>query len=337
MSRSVVMSLLLSATLAACGGGSGDDDDTPDGGNTNTGMYYHYVSSSLKTPAMPADKNAYGLNIDGDPQNTPDNALGGLLQFLGSQGFTVQETIDSSIAMGSAVMLHSLRADDLATDASASWQVYLGDATAAPPAFNGMDMFTISAMNQPAILQGAIAASAYKGGPGTVVIQLPLVQGQAPLTLHLVGARIDTSISGGSLSATAGTGNLGGAITKNELDTIVIPAVAQMVSGLLVEDMCVAAMGMCTCPMGSTGATIESFGLDPNHDCVVTTAEIMGNAAIGAFLAPDLDLLDCMGAVPQTCDPAANFKPRTDNVNDSLSLGVRFAMVNGVFTSATEM
>ena len=344
--------------VAACGGGDGGsgtpdasapDASRPDGAApavdavvdasagdaaVPTGAYHHYVLRRLLIPRTPAEKTAFGLNIDGDPADVVDNALGGLLQFLGTQGFAFQASIDAAIAAGQVVQLHSMRADDLASDDSVSWQVFLGDASAAPPAFDGADTFTVSASSPtpPAILLGAIAGGLFRGGPGTIAVELPLPSG-ATATLHLVGARIATTEP---VSDGAAVGKLGGGVLDSEVDAVLLPAMAVEFTAVLVGDGCAVTGGMCVCPMGSNGATLEAFGLDPNHDCLITAAELMANAAISAFLAPDIDLLDCGGAMPQTCDPATSFRPRTDSVNDALSLGVRIELVKARFVAPGE-
>ncbi len=341
---STIAALLLgSLSLIACGDddGGGDDDVNTD---PLTGPYTHYVNDSVQVPQDSADTRKYGLNIDGDDADRPDNALGGILAALKGQGVDIQTTVTESVAAGNLVLLHSLQADDLTSDTSAGWKVLLGDPVTGPD-FGGTGAFTVSATSPTdSLLRGSISGGQFQGGPGDITIQLALTAG-TPIKVKLIGARLKANVT-----ATGCTdGVLGGAITDAELNSSVIPGIQVLMNASVQEDApevggeltaCVMAADVCpdnaggdptTCDVermicrSSTTKTILDL-FDANDDAEITVAEIKDNTLIKALLAPDVDLLNAAGT----------FEPRVDGVKDSLSVGLGFTCANGVFTVSGE-
>jgi hypothetical protein len=335
---------------AACGGSSsnadGGNNGDPDAG-VPTGAIHQYVGNTLDVPSTPQESQALGLNLDGDPQNRPDNLLGQILSTLAQQGVDIQMQIDESVVAGDLIILHEVQTDDFTTWPNAGWQVYLGQWTGAePPTFDGTETFTVDpAGPTDAVLAGSISGGQFTGGPAEVTIQIALVEGAPPLVLDLIGARIQSDVT-----ATSCDGKLGGAITQDDINTKVIPAVADMMN-TNIADNC---PGM-TCPKGSSSQTIiDLFDVgiecDTAEDCpaaastcdatdmvctcggpdcgghlagdyVITDEELINNDLIASILSPDVDLLDADG----------NFNPRQDMVEDSVSLGVGFTCVPATF------
>jgi hypothetical protein len=344
--------------FAACGGSSSGVDAGP----VVMGPYTHFVTNTLLVPTSATQANDYGLDLDMASPSRPDNALGNILSTLAGQGVDVQTSINTSIMDGSIVILHSVQAANLMT-AGAAWHVYLGQKPANPPMFNGMDMFTLDSMSSTdAKLVGQITGGHFVGGPGSVPIKIALVAGQAPLSVTLVGARIDANIS-----ATACDGKLGGAITKTDLDTTVIPTVADLMNAAVMKD-CPTGMGCtgnaqtilnlfdkgttcmadsdcptnaptcamagtskkCTCPGAMAGPPPSGCMGELAGDGKISVSEIAKNPLIVSLLAPDVDLLDASGTFQ--ADPA-----KRDGMKDSLSLGVKFTCVPAMFTAPGEM
>jgi hypothetical protein len=341
---------LLGLSLVACGGGGGgssaDAGTQPDADTSPlTGDFTHYVGNTLNVPDNQAESMALGLNIDGDPQNKIDNALGGLLAALGAQGLDTQSNIDASVTSGSLLLLHSIQADDLTADSSVGWQVFLGTAAAEPPAYDGTDTFTVDSTGpSDAKLRGSITGGQFTGGPGNITIQLALGEG-APIRVNLIGARIKANVT--ATSCTGGV--LAGAVTKAEVDSAIIPAIAPLVNDSIlssdsVDGALVPCQTMADCPATSdSGSALECDDdarnlclsdssltilnlLDANKDGTVTAAEIMSNSIVSALLAPDVDMLDANG----------DFNPRQDGTKDSISLGVGFTCVNATFDAPGE-
>jgi hypothetical protein len=119
-------------------------------------------------------------------------------------------------------------------------------------------------------------------------------------------------------------GKLGGAITEEALNDDILPALHTILGDTIAED-CTATSAPC-CADGSTGQLlIDLFDESEPQDCMVTLEELKNNSLISSLLAPDVDLFN--GEPVQ-----ANFDPRQDGVKDSLSLGIGFEAVGGVFT-----
>lgn len=337
--RSLPLCILASAlafSTAACGGG-GDDDD--DGGTVDpAGTDHTYVVSKIYMPTTAAQANMFGLNLDGDEQGRPDNALGQILSTLAGQAggdFDLQSAIDEQVNMGDIILLANVKATALTTAAGVGTSIFLGANPGTAPCADANDMvcglhldgsstFEIdpaSPSQAESTLVGQIVGGKLTGGPGSVTIELSLVQGGDALVVNLVGARVDV----GSVSDTGMTGGkLGGAVTEEALNDDILPALHGILGTTIGED-CTGTADPC-CEDGSTGQLlIDLFDESDPQDCMVTLEELKNNSLISSLLAPDVDLFNG--------DPAAgNFDPRNDGVKDSLSLGIGFDAVGGTFT-----
>jgi hypothetical protein len=339
---------LLSFSLVACGGGGDDDDDdvTPGGEcyeNPGTpecvdpaGSDTQYVVSQITMPVSATQAQQLGLDLDGDPQGRPDNALGQILSTLAQQGgINLQESVDAQVADGGIILLVNVRATALATAPKVGAWVMLGDSATPVPSpcvdendtvcgrhLDGAGVFTIASSSpMDAILAGQIVAGKFTGGPGEVTLQIALGTDSAPISLNLVGARMEVTTSATGLMS----GKLGGAVTKGDLDANVLPAIVTIMEDTIGAD-CAGGTPPDCCPEGSTGATLVDLFDDctdgsDSCDCAVDLEELKTNSLIASLLAPDVDLLDGAG----------KFNPRQDDTKDSLSLGIGFTGVNGTF------
>jgi hypothetical protein len=70
------------------------------------------------------------------------------------------------------------------------------------------------------------------GGPGVVTIELSLADAGAPITLRLVGARAEASVAADGLTS----GRLGGALTTEAVNDELIPAVTDILTGIVESD-----------------------------------------------------------------------------------------------------
>jgi hypothetical protein len=349
-------------TVAACGGGE-SGPGTPDAAPEPTGMKTQYVSDTIKLPTTPSESQMYGIDLDGDPQGRPDNLLGSILATLASQDVDLQAQVDEGIAMGELILLHEIQADDFVTWPTAGWQVYLGASTPTP-VFDGTGMFTVDPQGPTdARLPGRIIAGTFEGGPAKVTLKLALTDAAPPLVLDLIGARIQADVSATGIT----NAKLGGAITKDDIDSKVIPNVAELLNATIAEDpgcamtppmcgssaqtlldlfdhgiactqetaaeVCPAEASTCDIPAGMTeglcscGAATCAGNLA--GDFQVSVAELVNDDLISSILSPDVDLLNCGADAPQTCD---TYAPRVDGVKDSVSMGIGFTGVNAVFT-----
>ncbi|HTR50084.1 MAG TPA: hypothetical protein VMJ10_05200 [Kofleriaceae bacterium] len=174
-----------------------------------------------------------------------------------------------------------------------------------------------------AALSGKIVAGTFTGGPGD--LSLPLTLAGVNLQLDLIGARAKCSgITATAIgTATADGCILGGALTQDELDNQVLPAIQTALVPLIQRDCCglstspggatcnPSATPACGCTSGSTGSTILGLFDTMPKDCTVSLQEIEMNSLIESLLAPDVTIEGKM----------------------ALSLGIKITTVGATFTS----
>jgi hypothetical protein len=298
--------------------GPPDAAPQPDAGVVDPGGdHYQYVANNIDVPTNSSEAAALGQDIDGDPSAMPDNALGQIMASLASiGGADPQAAVNLTVANGEMLQLLDVQASDLVTASGIGVSIFIGEDGDMPanPAdnFSGSEMFNIkSGTPTEDPLAGAITGGQVRAGPGTVPLQLVLVPGTTPVVVSLVGARVRGDVTATTIS----NGLLGGAIREEEVDTVVIPAIAVAMNALVAADC---PGGVCTPDSG--GETILAL-FDTNTDGTVTADELRANDLINSLLAPDVDLFDGAG----------NFNPRVDGVRDSLSFGVGFTAVGAVF------
>ena len=307
-------SKIIVSLFAVCGmvgaNGCGGDSST---GTTVDGTTVDGTSSS-KTVAskltLPQNTMAVAFDIDGD--GTLDNRLGGIIQAVMAVGLAPQSAADTAISTGNL----SLLVDETSTDATqqsaanAGVKIMLGLKPATAPKYDGTDSYTIDTNTAAGQFYGNIAAGVYTSNdpsktvhPVNVTLELPLVEGQPALALPVVGARITfkASADGKTLSA----GQINGAIKKTDVDAIIIPAVATLITAQL--------------KLPNASASLKMF--DTNNDGTVTAAEIMSNGLIAGLLAADVQMYTNGVYAP---NPAKTTK-------DSLSLGLGFTAVGAKF------
>ncbi len=312
----------LSLGLVACGGG--DDDD---GGEAidPTGTNHTFVAATLNLPENAAEAMMLGLDIDGKANDGVDNQLGMVLGSIGALApdLDLQLAVDEQLAEGSIILLANIKAKDLTNASGVGFYVYLGD-NPTPPActdvndlvcgrhLTGTGTFSIAAGSPTnASLGGRIIAGKYTGGPGNVTLQIAL-SGGTPIDLPLQKAKAELN----SVSATGWTsGKIGGAISQADINTQVVPAIADTVRTSFDETCMTMAQGgtapNCGCTAGETGETLRGlFDKTPNN-CDITDEEVQ--MVVSGFLTPDIDL-------------------NGDGTNDALSLGIGVSGVAGGFT-----
>src|SRR5690606_10203617 len=120
----------VAALAAACG-----SDDGNGNGNGNmtvdpTGDHYQYVLERVLVPTNSNESSMFALNIDGDPMNRPENALGMALGAVVSQSggeLDLQGELDLSVQAGSIIVLADVQATSLATATGVGVRVLLGE------------------------------------------------------------------------------------------------------------------------------------------------------------------------------------------------------------------
>jgi hypothetical protein len=344
----IAMLALASLPLFACGG---DDDGGPasvDAGGAPEGTYNHFVNDTISVPQSSAQTTAFGLDIDNDAHHRVDNALGGILSALKQQNVDIQKAVTDSVTSGKLILLHSIQATSLDSANNVGWKVLLGDPTDAPPAFDGSDMFTVSATSPTdGLLTGQIAGGSFQGGPGNVTIALSLTTGD-PIRVKLVGARIKANLTADGCT----DGILGGAITEMELNDAVIPGIRTLMNNSVNDDGPAGTTAPADCPAtgscapaanGDPTTCVDTYGkcitstsktildlFDKDHNVDITIDEIKNSTIIKALLASDVDLFN---------DTTGAFEPRgpeAQGKKDSLSVGIAFTCKKGTFTVTGE-
>ena len=273
--------------------------------------HHHYVIDPLRVPTNNTEARAYGLDLNGDA--TIDNQLGMVLGTLSTMGFDIQGTIDKAVAEGSIILLVDFQTKDFTNTSAAGLQVLLGDTpmpaactgaemycnTATPPVctgcshhLGGTGTFTIKAGTpDTGPVGGKIINGTFTGGPGSISLQIAL-GGTTAIQLDLIGARAKASgISPDGLTSVI----LAGALTEDDLNNKVIPAIQTQIAPIIVRDcnMLTAPPG-CGCMAGSTGKTVLDLfdGGVPGStkDCSVSVEEIKQNSLIQSLLAPDVTI-----------------------------------------------
>ena len=320
---------ILPMSLIACGSsGGGDDVVIPEG------QHYHFVVDSTTVPANSTEARNEGLDLNGD--KTVDNQLGDVLATLAQQGFKIQDTLTQAVDQGKIILLLDYQAADITMDTTAAGLSVLLGENPVPPAcasatdtvcrrhLAGTGMFDVSASSPAdAAVGGKTINGTFNGGPGKISLQIALGS-TTPIELDLIGARAQaTGMSEtGIMSAI-----LAGALSQDDLNNKVIPAIHDQLAPLIQRDCCglatspggatctATATPACGCTAGSTGAQIISlFDTAIPKDCSVSIMEITTNGFIQSLLAPDVTIDGIM----------------------ALSLGIKVTAVKGAFTVAGE-
>ena len=298
---------LILLLLAACGASKPKPTPTqPVEVLPDTGIRYHFVTNKLLIPTTQEQAQAFALNVDGDPQQHPDNLFGELLTMLmsASPGFELQSTVDQAVNAGQMVTLHVVQADDPLNDLSASWSIFHGQKIQSVPTFDGSDKFTLNpAAPTNSLIAGSLTNGHFAGGPGTTRVQMALLG--LPIEVDLIGVSLEADVSAQGCA----NGKLGGGVTVDEFRAKLLPALADSLTRIIKADT------------GAANTLLQAF--DADHNATITLQELENNLLLKIAISPDLDLLDASG----------KFNPRQDGVKDSLSVGLGFTCVPATFTA----
>ncbi len=297
------------------------------------GSSHTYVIDRLRLPVSGDLVDQYGVDIDGDPQGWPENAVGRVLSELtaASADLKLQAWTDELIDTGGLILLERIRATAITTATGVGAWTYVGEELDPSPCTDALDtvcrrhldgdgsfrLSDASALDSRVV--GFIAGGTYAGGPGT--IDLPLFAGDQQFRLRLYGARMEVQVSESALGSADAPGRVGGGIRPDDLDSDLLPWALARITGAIAAD-CTSSVPPCGCAAGSAGqAVIGLFDEVEPRDCAVTLDELRNNSLIAPLLVADVDLFDADG----------NFNPRSDGVDDSLSFGLAFTAVGATY------
>lgn len=322
----------LSLMAFAATGCGGDTAATGCGKDSAKGTAIKYVTSDV---ALPSGTMTFGIDIDGNGK--ADNQLAKITGVIGSQ-FDLAGPVTKAVKDGDLLIGMAVTAENL-TDACASVSASLLKKPANPPKLDGTDTLMVDAGQMTANLFGGIgpAGSTTAGNLSTVLppkqtadnvqkiqLNIPLAGGILPLAI--AGAHVQGTVNANGIMS----GQIHGVISKADVDSKVIPAIAQVLTDLINKD-----------PNGSSAKTVIQLFEDMNNpvskmkcavakDCCATNPatckiiaeEVKGQALIGSFLAPDVQVFDSAGA----------WKPVAGGTDkNGLSVGLGFTAVKATF------
>jgi hypothetical protein len=307
---------------AACGGddgGSTPPDAAPlaDAGPLDAALPADvwFVMDSVQLAESANEAARLALDLDGDKQ--PDNALGGLLAAIAAQAdLPIAAEQVKAIEGGRALTLVGL--EDLVVGEGGPVSVRIAPGSDldddAADNFSGSEPFALAPLEgADGMMPGTLGVGGrLKAGPGTVPVLLGFA-GVPPAVIPLVGVGggMDCEASANGLAS----GRLGAALTEEEANQRLIPAMAAGIDEVMQRD-CPDAL----CEDGSPGEQLAIF-FDDNEDGRLTEEEFLSNSLISStFGNPDVDLFDADGV----------YNPGVDGVKDSLSFGVGFTAVPAV-------
>jgi len=231
-----------------------------------SGTYHHYVQSSWTLPATSADARGFGFDFDED--GGIDNQAGQVIAALGGIGLDIQTESDRALSEGDLVILHTVRADALADDASVSWRVLSGAPTT-PPRFDGTDVFRVA--GEDGSFVGPIVGRNARMNWGVVNVPLPFFPEQSPMILPLSEARIAAEIT-----ADGCAGRIGGVMLNADIQLTLERFARQAI--LHIERH----------PEHEL-ARVAYQVFDDNDDGVITVAEMAESSIAESLFRPDVD------------------------------------------------
>lgn len=234
----------------------------------DSGDYVQFVQTGWSLPTTSRLANELGMDLDGDGYN--DNVIGAVIGALNGIGLEVTLANEEAFGSGDLVLLHSLRADSLADDATVSWQLLLGSPSE-PPRFDGTDELT--AVGDLGTLIGMNRGGVVTTEFGAAGLYIPLFPDQPALGLPLDVAYLEVEL--GNAGA---VGRIAGGIDARVVRDDLLPRLAEQV---------ITHMASHPDHPFTTGA-IQIF--DADHDGQVSVDEIANASITKSLLSPDLDL-----------------------------------------------
>ena len=246
-----------------------------------------HAVDQLQLPTSGAQASARAIDLDGDAQ--PENQFGSVIATLVQNfEFDLADATQQSVLAGSIVHLVELSSADPAfsNDSAAESTWYVGLPTAAPPAFDGSDVFSFDPAQEPARFVAPLTNGVFvSANPVTarppVVLAVGLRVGSQVVTLTLWGARLAFTVGANGLTA----GQVNGGILKEEIDVLFVPALAQAFNEIVQAD-----------PGSDRAMALLDVFDEAPMDGTITAPEVAGHSIMQSLLAPDLDLLDENGA-----------------------------------------
>jgi hypothetical protein len=258
--------------------------------------YRYYVIDNLTLPSSTAEAAAMGLDLDAD--GDPDNKLGNVITTLTTLGVDAKATVSRSIDRGETIMLARIGTTSFQNAPVATFQTYAGTDPSSPPCasesdttcrkhLQGTASFTAAAAPAGKALRGTFEAGRFYASGGELVVSVALL-GSAPIDLVLMGSKAELTMTTDSL---IGQVKLAGAVSREEIDSKVIPAVHQnLMSSVSADCTAPTSPPACGCASESNGkAALGTFDKAP-VDCAISLEEVRDSSLVSALLAPDVNI-----------------------------------------------
>ncbi|MFH1130783.1 MAG: hypothetical protein V1754_05570 [Pseudomonadota bacterium] len=254
------------------------------------------LQTVMNSITLPTNGSQFARDLDGN--GTVENKFGAIFGAISGVGLNLQEQLDFALEMGSVLMLIELLGTSIVNDLNSVAQYHLGEDIDqnATDNFSGYEEFLLALDSPPGItLPGIITNGKFVGGPGTVLAALPLLSGEAPVVLTLQKAFLEADVSPAGMA----NGIIAGAITETELDTELLPALANLLTSVIVDP---------NGDPGLIGLVKGLFDINPS-DGTITANELKNNPLVKLLFKPDVDT-------------------NGDGVVDALSAGIGFTSVS---------
>ena len=257
------------------------------------GPHYQYVMSELRIPVNNIAAREYGLDLNGD--KTIDNQLGMVFGTLANMGLGVGGTAREAMLRGGLNVLADLQTIDFEESELSGLTTYLGRDPSPAPCLDparletcgqqllGHGHFSIDPDSGSDLGKAPLHAGVFSAGMGVLPIEIAL-DVNAPLRLDLRAAKVQLT----SISENGFTGVLGGLITGEDVNRVIIPEAAREIKRIVGAE-CGQASGIlpCGCIASARAAVLQHY-FDDNNDCEVSLDEVETNTIAQSLLAPDV-------------------------------------------------
>lgn len=215
----IILGVIVAYGSMGCG--SSKAPSNPNSGNSGSDNPWTYTEHQYK---IGSTSKSDGIDLNGD--GTADNSVGALIDRLQTlaqqfgQSFDLYTQINTNITNGSTIIFLSVYAKDMQnSDKAMIWD------------FLGKSATEVDVTNGPAnaYLSGSIASGNAKFGDQTsnLTIVIPLSTLNSILTIPIKSSICEFTVSSDNNSLTNGI--LAGAITQDDINTTILPAVVNIV------------------------------------------------------------------------------------------------------------
>ena len=301
-------------------------------GTDAPGTTYKLVTDSLR---LPKSSGSLSYTYDFDGNGKPENQLRNLTQALAFAGLDLQSGVDEAVAKGASLQLASVTTSDLSSASCAGVSLMPAKPTLMLPRFDGSDILE-RAMTPAADLIGKVSAGKLTTKATKDLLpkeearaELSLSLGRRSLTLPLRGLHMEGTLEKMGTLLRIRDGVLHGVVSAMDIDTKVLPAVADQVTLMINSDpMSPTTTALINLFENMSNAVTKTKCMKASQCCHVnpTTCFIMPEevklSPLGAVLAPDVEVFDSSG----------EWKPVPDGRNrNGVSLGVGFSAITASF------